>query len=202
MAALLLPVWVRILGTVVLVLTAGVLASRAARTSGSARPWHGLYALVAAALALMFAANPMTGPGLSPPSLIVLAVAVVGVIAVIGRMVARRRSGGATWPWAIALVDLVILGYIQVPSPDRPIPVCVLFAAYLAVQVVIRATAALRALRSRLPAPERSLVGAAGGPTRDEDTAGAPSGGDAAGGALTGLALAVLALAMLYMISI
>lgn len=206
MAALLLPGWVRVLGTVVLLAVAGVLAHRATRTSGGPRIWHGLYAVVAAAMALMFAANPMTGPGLAPAALIVLVVAVVGVVVVIGAMVARRRSDGLSLPWVFALVDVVIVGYTQFPSPSRPIPVCVLFAAYLAVQVVVRAVAAVRARRrgAPMPAPTRSLVGAAGGPTSVErpSTSGAAADGSGRGDTATMAALAVLALSMLYMVSI
>lgn len=215
MAALLLPGWVRVLGVVVLLAAAAVLARRAARATGTQRLWHAGYAGVAVAMALMFAANPMVGPGPSWSAWIVLVGAALALVALTAFMVIHRRSGGLAPPWLFAWVDLVILGYIQVPSPSRPIPVCTLFAAYLAVQIVARALAAARARRR--PAPARSLVGAAGGPdpaaehatehTTEHATEQAPAhaggtGTDLRGGVDTMVALSVLALSMLYMISI
>jgi hypothetical protein len=204
MAALLLPVWVRVLGAVVLLVVTAVLARRAALATGPQRLWHAGYAGVAVAMALMFAANPMVGPGPSWSAWIVLVGAALALVALTAFMVLHRRSAGLTPPWIVAWVDLVILGYIQVPSPSRPIVVCTLFAAYLAVQVVARAVAAARARRR--PAPARSLVGAAGGPdpAASEHASARPddAGGDLRGGADTMVALSVLALSMLYMISI
>lgn len=199
MAALLLPGWVRVVGTLLLLAVAGVLARGAAGSSGSLRTWHGVYAVTALAMALMFAANSMVGPGPNWAAVTVMAVGVVGVVFVAVHLV-RDRGATPILPWVIALVDLVILVYIQIPSPSRPIPVCVLFAAYLAVQVVARGLATVRARRAVAPPVAYSLVGAAGGPAPAAEQAAAPA--VATRTAPTAAALSVLALAMLYMISI
>jgi hypothetical protein len=201
MAALLLPGWVRVVGTLLLLAVAGVLARGAVGGSGPSRTWHEVYAVTALAMALMFAANSMVGPGPNWAAVTVMVVGVVGVVLVAVRLV-RDRASAPVLPWVIALVDVVILVYIQVPSPSRPIPVCVLFAAYLAVQVVARGLAAVRARRAVTPpvAPSYSLVGAAGGPASTPEQAAAPA--VATRTAPTAAALSVLALAMLYMISI
>jgi hypothetical protein len=200
-AALLLPGWVRVVGALVLLAVAGVLVRRAAGSSGSSRTWHGVYAVTALAMALMFAANSMVGPGPNWAAVTVMVVGVVGVVLVAARLV-RDRATAPVLPWVIALVDLVILVYIQIPSPSRPLPVCVLFAAYLAVQVVARGLAAVRG-RHAVTAPvaaSYSLVGAAGGPAPAPEQAAVPT--VATGTAPTAAVLSVLALAMLYMISI
>lgn len=192
----LLPTWWRAICVVLLLGVAVVLGLRAARTTGPTRSWHAIYAIVAAGLVAMYAANPMDGPGFSTAALIVLVVALLGVVATAGGAV--RHRGGATAPWLVTVADTVTLAYIQIPAAVRPVSICVLFACYLAVQVRLRLAVAVRALRGAPQRASRALVDPAGRPV---DEAG-PDRSSRFADAVVPVALAILALGMLYMLSV
>ena len=142
----------------------------------------------------MYAANPMDTPGFNPPALVVFVVALLGVVAL--ATVALRNRGAASW--LVVLADMVTLAYIQIPAAVRPVIICVLFACYLAVQVGLRLTVAVRALRGAPQRASRALVEPGGRPVADAGTGAASSRTDA----VVPMALAVLALGMLYMLSV
>ncbi len=193
-AAQLLPTWWRGVCVVLLLGVVGVLAWAAARSGGSARWWHVTYAVVGAGMVVMYAANPMDTPGFSRPALLVFAVALVGLVAL--GAAALRGGRAVTAPWLVAAADVVTLAYIQIPADVRPVIICVLFACYLAVQVGLRLTVAVRALRGAPQRASHSLVDPSGRPAQD---AAAPS---TRADAVVPIALAVLALGMLYMLSV
>ncbi|NMO92260.1 hypothetical protein [Actinomycetospora sp. TBRC 11914] len=189
----LLPVWARVVGVVLLLGVLAVLGRETARTSGPARRWHAVYVVVAAGMVLMYAANPLDTPGFSAAGLLVFVVALVGVVAV--AVAAVRHRGAAAW--LVALADVVTLAYVQIPAAVRPVVVCVLFACYLAVQVGLRVTVAVRALRGAPQRASRTLVDP-GGRTVPAEPDARPGRSDA----VVPIALAVLALAMLYVLSV
>ncbi len=194
-AAELLPAWWRAVWVVLLLGVITVLGLAAARTAGPARWWHATYAVVGAGMVVMYAANPMDTPGFNTAALVVFVVALVGLVAL---AIAAVRGGRAvlTAPWLVAAADVVTLAYIQIPAGVRPVIICVLFACYLAVQIGLRLTVAVRALRGAPQRASRSLVDPSGRPAAD---AAEPS---TRGDAVVPIALAVLALGMLYMLSV
>jgi hypothetical protein len=191
-ADVLLPTWWRAVWVVLLLGVLAALALSATRVSGRARVWHAVYAGAAACMVVMYAANPMDTPGFGAVALVVFVVALLGLA---GTAVLALRVRTASW--AVAVVDLVTLAYIQIPADVRPVIVCVLFACYLAVQVALRLTVAVRALRGAPRRATRSLVDPGGRPV--SDGAGPPAG---RADAVVPAALAVLALGMLYMLSV
>lgn len=215
MAATLLPTPVRAFWAIVLTGVLAVFVRHAASSSsGDRRLWSGAYAVMTLGMIVMFLANPMTGPGPSPDAVAIMALAGVGALVVAAWMLAHREADGFSLPWTFTLVDLVILGYIQVPSPNRPIVVCSAMAAYLAVQVIARAVAAVRAGRDADARSDevRGLVGAAAGPARDTPDRRGPQRPPRKGRtrttssarvpALVPASTSLLTLAMFYMISI
>ncbi|GAA4826889.1 hypothetical protein GCM10023201_12060 [Actinomycetospora corticicola] len=193
-ADVLLPTWWRAVWVVLLLGVLVVLALAAARVTGRPRAWHAVYAGAAACMVVMYAANPMDTPGFNGAALTVFVIALIGLATVV---VAGFR-GGITAPWVIAVVDVVTLAYIQIPADVRPVIVCVLFACYLAVQVALRLTVAVRALRGAPQRASRTLVDPSGRPTSDGLAAPTTTRADA----VVPIALAVLALGMLYMLSV
>lgn len=197
----LLPTWWRAVWVILLLGVATVTALRAARTPAPARWWYAAYAVMGASLVVMYGLNPMSTPGFSTPALLVFVVALLGVVALVVATIRQRRASGTTpTAWVIAVVDMVTLAYIQIPAAVRPIVVCILFACYLAVQVILRLTVAVRALRGAPQRSSRTLVDPGG------RVAGTPSAGTAPrparADAVVPIALAVLALGMLYMLSV
>lgn len=197
----LLPTWWRAVWVILLLGVATVTALRAARTPAPARWWYAAYAVMGASLVVMYGLNPMSTPGFSTPALLVFVVALLGVVALVVATIRQRRASGTTpTAWVIAVVDMVTLAYIQIPAAVRPIVVCILFACYLAVQVILRLTVAVRALRGAPQRSSRTLVDPGG------RAAGTPSAGTAPrparADAVVPIALAVLALGMLYMLSV
>lgn len=197
-AAVLLPTWWRAICVVLLLGVAIVLGLRAVRTAGAVRWWHVTYTVVAAGMVVMYAANPMDTPEFNPPALVVFVVALLGVVATAPEAVRRRHDGRAATPWLVAMADTATLAYIQIPADVRPVIICVLFACYLAVQVGLRLTVAVRALRRAPQRASRALVDPAGRPV---DEAG-PRRESRRADAVVPVALAVLALVMLYMLSV
>ena len=198
-AAELLPTWWRVVWVVMLLGVVAALSLLAARTTGPARWWHVAYALMGAGMVVMYAANPMDSPGFSAPALLVFVVALIGLAALLVAAVRRRRhEGRVAASWLIAAADTVTLAYIQIPADVRPVIICVLFACYLAVQVGLRLTVAVRALRGVPQRASRALVDPAGRPASDDVAAAPQSRADA----VAPVALAVLALGMLYMLSV
>jgi hypothetical protein len=193
-AAELLPTWWRAICVVLLVGVVLVLGRAAGATTGGARWWHVTYAVAAAGMVVMYAANPMDTPGFNAAALVVFVVALVMLVALAVAAVRTRPTAS----WLVAAADVVTLAYIQIPADVRPVIICVLFACYLAVQVGLRLTVAVRALRGAPQRASRRLVDPSGRPTPD-DQAGAPSRRT---GAVVPVALAVLALGMLYMLSV
>jgi hypothetical protein len=185
-AAELLPTWWRVVCVVLLLGVVAVLGLRATRTTGPARWWHAAYAAMGVGMVVMYAANPMDTPGFNGAALVVFVVALAGIVALAAAAVLRRAAA-----WLVALADAVTLAYIQIPADVRPVIICVLFACYLAVQVALRLTVAVRALRGAPQRASRALVDPSGtvGPSRRAD-------------AVVPIALAVLALGMLYMLSV
>lgn len=200
-AAELLPPWWRGVWVVLLLLVVAVLARSVMVTAGRSRAWHLTYAAAGLGMIVMYAANPMDTPGLNGPALVVLVGALIGLAALVVTALRDRRSGTpVSAPWVVAAADVVTLAYIQIPADVRPVIICVLFACYLAVQVGLRLTVGVRALRGTPQRASRGLVDPGGRPTPATGTGeGGPS---RRGEAAVPLALAVLGLGMLYMLSV
>lgn len=209
-AAALLPTWLRAVWVVLLAAVVAVLALQAARTPAPARWWHTAYAVMGLGMIVMYAFNPMDTPGWDVSALLVLVVALIGVVAlVVATVLQRRRGGKAPASWVIAVVDMVTLAYIQIPADVRPVIICVLFACYLAVQVVLRVMVAVRAIRGAPQRASRTLVDPGGliDPRGRAEPGGQPAGEGTAPGqsraeVIVPLALTVLALSMIYMLSV
>ncbi|MCD2193740.1 hypothetical protein LQ327_10160 [Actinomycetospora endophytica] len=193
-AAELLPTWWRAIWVVLLLGVVLVLGRAAATASGPARWWHAAYVVMAVGMVVMYAANPMDTPGFNGPALIVFVIGLVGVVAT-AAMAVRARPPAS---WLVATVDMVTLAYIQIPADVRPVIICVLFACYLAVQVALRVTVAVRALRGAPQRSSRRLVDPGGHPASDDAAVETSARADA----VVPIALAVLALGMLYMLSV
>jgi hypothetical protein len=192
-AAELLPTWWRAIWVVLLVGVVLVLGRAAGATTGGARWWHVTYAVAGAGMVVMYAANPMDTPGFNGPALVVFVVALVVLVALAVAAVRTRPTAS----WLLAGADVVTLAYIQIPADVRPVIICVLFACYLAVQVGLRLTVAVRALRGAPQRASRRLVDPGGRPASDDQVR--PS---RRRDAVVPIALAVLALGMLYMLSV
>lgn len=210
-AAELLPGWVRTLWTVLAVLVLGVQIRYAVKIAGPVRRWYAAYAVMAAGMIVMYTANPMDPPdALSPAALVVLIVGVLGAIALAVLLIRGSEAGrwrGRT-PWLLAFVDMVTLAYIQIPTAVRPVLVCVVFAAYLFVTIVMRLAAVVQALRGAPQRPAQVLVdpGGRSAPATGSDAGSTsestPSTAAGPGGVIGPLSLAVLAAAMLYILSV
>lgn len=132
-----LPGWLRVGWVVVLAGVLGVHLGRAARQSGQRRWWHGSYALVTVAMIVMYLFDPLTlsGRGGVPVGVFVGAVVLLVLVAS-STLLLWRREGRPNPAWVVATADVLTLAYLQIPAAVRPVVVCVVFAAYLAAQVV------------------------------------------------------------------
>jgi hypothetical protein len=177
MHMLLLPQWLRVFWTVILVVVLVLHLSHAVTMRADTRRWHIGHILMAVGMIAMYLLPQTDHPDLYRAG--VLAFGLITVAAGFSLVRAWTRTRRLSWVWLATSLDMAIMTYMSTPADHFPAILTYLAAAYLLFE-------ALLWLSARIPDP--------GAPTRPGASTEQQTPGTASHGAVLTLTRPIIAL--------